>query len=98
MRLEAGSWRPAMNTFFGARSSSALVVGPTLNPPCRATSCTRIPEPLELCDRRGQQRVLARIADLGRCGRQDQPARTALGVFGHRNCDTNPNSVRYSDI
>ena len=71
-----------MNTFFGARSSSALLVGPTLNPPSSATSCTPDPEPLQLGNRVRQQRVLGRIADLGRRG-QDQPARTVLGVLGH---------------
>src|ERR1039458_9773379 len=40
------------------------------------------PEPLELGDRVGQERVLARVPDRGR-RRDDQSARATLGVLGH---------------
>src|SRR5512140_1076689 len=40
------------------------------------------PQPLELGDHLGQQRVLVRVAWLAR-GRQDQSPRAAAGVLGH---------------
>jgi hypothetical protein len=82
VRFELGSWRPAMNTFFGARPSSAAFVGPTLNPPSSATSCTLIPSRMSSSTVCGSSVSSAGVADLCRHW-EDQPTGAALGVLVH---------------
>src|SRR5215210_384907 len=80
VRLEPGCWRPERKTRSGAISARLWLVGPVLKPPSSATSRGESPSRWSSATGARQQRVLGRVAGR-RGGRQDEPARAALGVF-----------------